>query len=476
MTDRSGRMDQNIVDSLVKISGEDWVDTDPARVMRYSLDSTCDSYRMVSPRPVEGSVVVKPEGAEEISRILRFANEQKIPVIARGAGTGLSAGAIPTEPSILIAMERMNRILEIDEENLIVTCEAAVTLGDLIEAMRRNEHLFFPLHPGDEGAQVGGMVAMNAGGVRAVRHGVMRNQVRGLEVVLPTGEIVKMGGLEGKLIKNNAGYDLLQLMIGSEGTLGIITKAALRLYPEPKITATLIISFNDRKDAFKTVPKILQRGVTPLALEFVGRAEITRSAEDLNRSWPAGGGTCYLLVILSETSEEDLFNAGEVIETTAVEHGATETLIAQTLAEQRDILEIRSHFLPAVQDELVDSPDLSVPRSRLAEYIDGLDRLEKKYHTSIPVSAHAGDGNLHLLIMKENGETPAYYNELKKEAYQLAVDLGGSITGEHGIGLLRRDMMPVMFSERELRIMWGIKKTFDPNNILNPGKMVIPFE
>jgi glycolate oxidase len=165
-----------------------------------------------------------------------------------------------------------------------------------------------------------------------------------------------------------------------------------------------------------------------------------------------------------------------VIETTAVEHGATETLIAQTLAEQRDILEIRSHFLPAVQDELVDSPDLSVPRSRLAEYIDGLDRLEKKYHTSIPVSAHAGDGNLHLLIMKENGETPAYYNELKKEAYQLAVDLGGSITGEHGIGLLRRDMMPVMFSERELRIMWGIKKTFDPNNILNPGKMVIPFE
>jgi glycolate oxidase len=465
-------MEDEVIKALVDIVGEDYLDTNEERVGSYSIDSTGDSYRMIAPQPVGGGVVAKPKDAQEIAKILLLANERKIPVIPRGAGTALSANSIPAKASILLSLERMNSILEIDEENMIISCEAAVSLAELLEKLQKHETLFFPLHPGDEGAHVGGMVAMNAGGVRAVRHGVMRNQVRGMEVVLPTGEIVMLGGKEGKLIKNNAGYDLLQLMIGSEGTLGVISKVMLKLYPEPKESATLIVSFEGRRDALASVPELLKRGVQPLAVEFFGRDQIVKAAEDLGRSWPAKLGSYYIMIILSEETEDDIFRAGEVIDEVSSRFNALDILIAQTAAEQRELLEIRSHYLPAVQEEIVDSPDITVPRSRLADFIEEVERLEKKYKASIPVSAHAGDGNLHLLIMKEEGKIPPYYKELKEEAYRIGVDMGGTISGEHGIGSLRLDLLPLMYSQRELSIMWAIKKAFDPNNILNPGKSV----
>jgi len=367
----------------------------------------------------------------------------------------------------------MNKILEIDEGNLMISCETAVTLGDLIEALKEKDNLYFPLHPGDEGAHVGGMVSMNAGGVRAVKHGIMRNQVQGMEVVLPTGEVVMYGGSKGKLIKNNAGYDLMQLLIGSEGTLGVITKVVLKLYPEPKASGTLIISYDDRHDAFKTVTKILQAGIIPMAIEYVEKREIEMAAEDVSMEWPAKSGNCYLMVILSEDNEDDLFEKGGMIDEICSEFNAKDMLIAQTLAEQRDILDIRSHILPAIQDGIVDSPDVTVPRGSLADYLDILEELEEKYNTKIPVIAHAGDGNLHTVIMKDNGEIPPYYNELKSELYLKAIELGGTITGEHGVGSLRLKNLPMMYSERELEIMWKIKEAFDPNNILNPGKSVL---
>jgi glycolate oxidase len=465
-------MDSIVIEELKNITGNKWVDTDPDRVLSYSLESTNDNYKLVAPEPVPGSVVVKPGDSEEISKILKYANQKQINVIARGAGTALSANTIPDQPSIIMSLERLNKILELDEENMLLKCEAAVSLGDINERLKINDHLYFPLHPGDEGAQVGGMVAMNAGGVRAVKHGIMRNQVIGMEVVLPTGEIVNYGGKEGKLLKNNAGYDLMQLMIGSEGTLGIITKASLKLYPEPKANGTLIVSFDNRRDAFAAVPAILKRGVMPMALEYVERDEIELAAEDIGKKWPAEKGNYFLMIMLNEAKEDDLFEIGAEIDQITSEYNALDMLIAQSISERKDILDIRSHILPAISAKIVDSPDITVPRSKLAEYLDILNGIEDKYNTSCPVVAHAGDGNLHVIILKENGEIPDYYNEIKKDIYQSAVDIGGTITGEHGVGSLRKDYLSMMYSERELEIMKQIKNVFDPNNILNAGKSI----
>jgi len=465
-------MDIKIIKNLVNLIGEKWVDTDRERVLSYSVESTNDNYKMVAPEPVEGSVVVKPADSEETAEILKYANQEKINVIARGAGTALSANSIPDQESIILSLERLNEIIELDEENMLLKCQAAVSLGDIIEELKDNDHLYFPLHPGDEGAQAGGMAAMNAGGVRAVKHGIMRNQILGMEVVLPTGEIVHYGGSEGKLLKNNAGYDLMQLMIGSEGTLGIITELSLKLYPEPAAKGTLIVSFDERKDAFGAVPAILKRGIIPMALEYVEKEEIEMAAEDISKTWPAQNGEYFLIIMLSEAKEDELFEIGAKIDEITAEFNAVDMLIAQSISERKEILDIRSHILPAISDKMVDSPDVTVPRGSLLKYLDRLNEIEKKYNTSCPVIAHAGDGNLHVLILKENGGKPSYFDEIKKDIYQSAVDIGGTITGEHGIGKLRQDYLSMMYSERELEIMRQIKKVFDPKNILNAGRSI----
>jgi glycolate oxidase len=228
-TSRQGVDDQagEVVGKLRAISGEDWVITDPAGVASYVKDET---EHAIAPMPCYDCVVVKPKDSQEISGILKYANDEKITVVARGGGTGCAGAVVPIKPSIIIALERLNKIVEVDDKNMMVECEAGVTLSDLEETFTHHDSLFFPVHPGDEGAQVGGMVVQNAGGVRAVRHGVMRNHIKGLEVVLPTGEIIRTGG---KLMKDNTGYDLTHLMIGSEGTLGIVTKVMLTYWTLP---------------------------------------------------------------------------------------------------------------------------------------------------------------------------------------------------------------------------------------------------
>ena len=466
-------MKEEIVNDLRELVGNDWVDTDLDRVMSYSKESTNDNYSLVAPKPANDSIIVKPQDAEEVSEIIKYANQEGISVVPKGGATALSGNSVPLEESIILSLERINDIEDVDEENMTITCGTAVTLGDLIEKLKENDHLYFPLHPGDEGAHIGGMVIMNAGGVRAVRHGIMRNQVRGMEVVLPTGEIINLGGKENKLVKNNAGYDLMHLMIGSEGTLGVITKATLKLYPEPNANGTMIISFEDRKDAFNAVPEILRRGIIPMAIEYVEKEQIEMAAEDIGKEWPAKKGKYYLMIILSEDTEDDLFEKGGIIDEIGTKNNSVDTIIAQTIAERKDILDIRSHILPAISDQIVDSPDATVPRGKLCDYLDVLNNLEEKYDTKLPVIAHAGDGNLHILILKEDGEIPEYFDDLKKEIYENAVELGGTITGEHGVGKLRLDYLPIMYSEKELDIMWKIKKAFDPNNILNPGKSVL---
>jgi len=441
-------------DRIRSIIGEDWVITEREYMEDYLRDETPEPVR---PSPAENLILTKPSSTKEVSEILKIANEMLIPVFPAGGRTGLVGGCIPTVDGIILSLERMNRIT-VNRENLTASAEAGATLGDLIRAAEEAD-LFFPLHPGDEGAQIGGLISTNAGGVRAVKYGVMRNYVRGIEAVLPTGEVLNLGG---PLIKNNTGYDLMHLIIGSEGTLCVITKATIRLYPKSRFSATLILPYESRADAIGTVPKILHSGIIPLAIEYVEIDELNRAAEHVGEEWPLQNGMAQLIIILS---------ACEIISSIAEESNAGEALIAETREEQERILKIRSNIYTALKPDMIDILDVAVPINRLCDLMDRIDSISEKYGVYLPVYGHAGDGNLHIHIMREDGETPAEIREIKNEIYSASISLGGVITGEHGIGKLRIEEFERFIPEKERELMMKIKRIFDPNGILNPGKI-----
>jgi len=453
------------VEELENIVGEDWVITKVEQKEEYFKDETAPP---VHPSPNYDSVLVKPANTKEISEIVKFANKNEIYVFVRGAGTGLVGGAVPTKEGIVISLERLKEI-ELDNDNLMITVGAGVTLGEMLEVLK-NEEVFFPPHPGDEGAQIGGLIATNAGGARAVKYGVMRNYVKGLEVVLPTGEILNLGG---KLLKDNTGFDFMDLITGSEGSLGIITKAILRLYPSFGETATIIIPYENHHDAIKTVPEIIKKlGDLPLAIEFMGKKEVELSAEHLGEEWPITEGEAYIMLIVTGYGEEELFKKLEAIQELTKEHNALEPLLADTRKEQDNILDIRSNIYTATEDNTVDILDVSVPPSEIANFLEMIKEFEEKYEIEIIAYGHAGDGNVHPQILLKNGEIPQNYEEVKKSLYQKAVEMGGTITAEHGIGETRITNLSSGISKVELGLMKKVKKIFDPNGILNPGKKV----
>lgn len=458
-------MDQRIVDDLVSIVGGDWVITEYEQIEGYLSDETP---KAVAPEPDAESVLVKPADTSEIKDLLKYSNQNDIPLIPRGAGTGLCGAAVPTQPSIILAMERLDEILEIDQENMMVTCQAGAPLESLFESLEGTD-LFFPPHPGDEGAQIGGLVVENAGGARAVKYGVMRNYVQGLKMVLPTGEQCRLGG---KILKNNTGYNLLQLIIGSEGTLGILTEVTLRLYPAPSTSATLIASFGNRRDAVQAVPKILRSGVTPLAIEYVDRTHIEKSADHLGEEWPAQSGTSDLILIITGADEEELYRTGESISEVCTENGVQDILMAERSKEQARILDIRSNLYSTYQPDMAEDLDIAVPPASLADFLEVLEKVSSEFGVDIPTWGHAGDGNLHLHVMNEEGSPPDRLEELKDRLYTEAIELGGVISGEHGIGKTRKGNLSLMYSDKELELMRGIKSVFDPNGILNPGAVV----
>lgn len=459
-------MEDRLIEELVSIAGEDWVIADLEKIEGYLYDETP---KPASPEATEDIVVVKPENSEEISKVMQVANEKEVPVIPRGAGTGLCGAAIPMESSIILSLERLSDIVDLDEDNLMVTCEAGVPLESLFEAVDETDHLFFPPHPGDEGAQVGGLVVENAGGARAVKYGVMRNYVKGMEVVSPTGELLQLGG---KVLKNNTGYDLMHLMMGSEGTLGIITEVTLRLYPEAKETATLLVPFEDRHSAMSAVPRVLQEGHVPLALEYVERELIEESAEHLGKSWPAEEGEAFLILIITGKDEEEIFDKSGTVVEVLEENGALEPLFAQRRKEQEAILDIRSNIYTALEEETTDILDVTVPPAEVGNLIDEIEELAEEYETKIPVYGHAADGNVHPHIINVDGEAPDYFEELKEEIYRIALDMGGVITGEHGVGETRLKNLATALSGDERQLMKGIKEVFDPKNVLNPNKAI----
>ncbi|MBS7605543.1 FAD-binding oxidoreductase [Candidatus Bathyarchaeota archaeon] len=444
---------------LRKMLGEEWVITERELIESYLSDETPEP---VKPKPAERLILVKPASTEEVSLTLKLANENKIPVFPVGGRTGLAGGCIPTIPGIVLSLERMNKI-EVDEENLMAVAEAGATLRDLIRAAE-GAGLFFPPHPGDESAQIGGLIATNAGGVRAVKYGVIRNYIKGLEVVLPSGEVLNVGG---KLLKNNVGYDLMQLIIGSEGTLCVITKAVIKLFPKSQCMVTLIVPFNSRSDALKSVPEILRSGVTPLAIEYVQLNEIKRAAEHLGERWPIEKGFAQLIIMLDGMRWEEVLSACEEVARVCQSYNAIDVLIADSQREQNRILRIRSNMYTAIKRELVDILDVTVPPARLGDLMNAVDEIAAKYGIYLPVYGHAGDGNLHVHIMRDAASMDIV-EKIRHEIYMAAIKLGGTITGEHGIGKIRVKSLNLLLNEKYIELMRFIKRVFDPNNILNP--------
>ena len=455
---------EEVINKLKSIVGDDWVVTSREMIERYLYDETPEALR---PMPSVDVVVVKPRTTGEVSKIVKLANEEKIPIFPRGGGTGLVGGAIPTRPGIILSLERMDGI-RIDKENLVAEVEAGVTLAKLLEEADR-AGLFFPPHPGDEGATVGGMIATNAGGARAVRTGVMRNYVLGIEVVLPNGDVVVLGS---KVIKNNTGYNLMHLIIGSEGTLGIITKAYIRLYPKYRASATMVTPFKDRLNAVKAAHEILKSGVIPLLLEYVEKDVIERSASYLGLKWPVEEGFAHLIVTVSESSEDLVYSELELINDVITKYTDLEPVVATRDDEQKEILKIRSEIYTSLKKDLIDILDMSLPIGKIYDFMEEVDKLERKYNTWIPVIGHIGDGNLHAHIMKTKGWTKELYERLEDELYEITMRLGGVISGEHGIGVTRMKYFMKYADRKYLELLRMFKKVLDPNNILNPGKVV----
>ncbi len=455
------------VDKLEAIVGKSWVIMEKERMVDYLTDETAIEVR---PQPASKLVLAKPASSQEVSRILKLAKREKIPVFPRGGGTGLCGGAIPTENGIILSLERMNKI-DVDKDNLMAIAEAGVTLRELIERVEQ-EDLFFPPHPGDESAQVGGLVACNAGGSRAVKYGVMRSYVKGIEAVLPTGECLSIGG---ELLKNNTGYDLMHLIIGSEGTLAVITKVILRLFPPVVASATMIIPYNNRHDAINTVPKILQSGVIPLSIEYMDHSPVEISAEHLNMEWPSKIGIAYLMIVVEGKSKEEVYSQCERISEVCKRYNGLEAIIGETKKEQDRVLKIRSNIYLALKRQIADTLDVAVPPANMGKLMDAIDRIAERFGTVIPMYGHAGDGNLHPHLMKDLVEQGReILKEAKREIYKETIKLGGVMTAEHGLGRIRISDLDICLSQKEIELMKGIKKVFDPNDILNPGCAIKP--
>lgn len=465
--DKFGRVTAETLAKLRDIVGEENVVTEKDKLIDYSHDEMAKD-TAISHYP---DVVVKPGSTEEVSEIMSVANDAGTPVTPRGAGTGLSGGAVPVLGGIVLSLERLNRILQVDEENLMMVVEAGVSFMDVYGALEKTD-LFFPPHPGDESAQIGGAVACNAGGARCVKYGVMRNYVTGAKVVLSNGDILKLGG---KLLKNNTGYNLLQLLVGSEGTLAVFTEITLRLLPKPQETMVLLIPYRSTGEAIATVPRVLRSGTIPLGVEFLDRSSIEPTERLLGKKWPAKDGEAFLLLILVGEKKEELYPVCEKIAAIAQEGGALDVLVAGTKREQDVIMDIRSNVYEGLKPETLEIMDIAVPPSSIPMFVDKVKETSEKYGVKLPTYGHAADGNVHVNIMKSglrDEEWRERYPRVRETLFQAGEALGGVITAEHGVGANKIGDLSHTLTEKEIVLMKEIKKVFDPKGTLNPGKVL----
>jgi glycolate oxidase len=421
--------------------------------------------------------VVQPLTTEEVAAVMKICNENRIPVTPRGAGTGLVGGAVPIYGGIVLDTTKMNQIIGYDLENLSVTVQPGILFKDLADDCTR-QGLLYPPDPGEKLACVGGNVSTNAGGMRAVKYGTTRDYVRAMTVVLPTGEITHFGS---NVSKTSSGYSLIDLMIGSEGTLGVITELTLKIVPAPKKVASLIIPFEDLETAISTVPKIKMANLNPQALEFMEREIVLSSERYVGKSvfpqkidgMEAGA---YLLVTFEAKDEDELNDLIDEASELVLETGAIDVLIADTPSKIKDAWAARSSFLEAIMAEttLLDECDVVVPITRITEFLCYANEAAAECNLTIRSFGHAGDGNLHIYECSNDLTEEEFKKRVDaffEKIYAKATEVGGQVSGEHGIGSGKIKYLTESLGETNMELMRGIKKVFDPNLILNPGKV-----
>ena len=455
------------IELFKKIVGDAFVFADEESLNNYAHDETENLHFLPD-------IVIKPRTTKEISEIMLICNEHKIPVTPRGAGTGLSGGALPHLGGVLLSMERMNSILEIDERNLQVTTEPGVITEVLQDAVKE-KGLFYPPDPSSRGSCfIGGNIAENSGGPKAVKYGVVKDYVLNLELVLPTGEIIWTGA---NVLKNSTGYNLTQLIVGSEGTLGIVTKIVLKLLPFPKYDLLMLVPFNSLEKAGEAVSAIFRAGFTPSAMELVeiNALKIVSKFVDSAVVPVTDEMEAHLIIEVDGNHQETLMSEMEAIAKLLEQFDCGDIFFADDAQQKAELWKLRRRVAEAVKiDGYTIEEDTVVPRAELPALIRGVKALGKQYNFEVVCYGHAGDGNLHIRIKKPGSiyslNNPDVIPALKA-LFELVKKLGGTISGEHGIGLIQKEYMDIVFEEANLQLMRGIKKVFDPNNILNSGKI-----
>jgi glycolate oxidase len=453
-----------VLEKLQRIVGAENVLIEPEKVEPYGADAVKEKF------PPEA--VVFPESTEEMCEILKLANEYLFPVTARGGGVGYTGGAVPVEGGIVIGTDRMKKIIEISVDDLYVVCQPGLTTYELQQAVEKYGLLFPPDPASYKDSYIGGNIAENAGGMRTPKYGVTKHSVLGLEVVTATGEVIRTGG---KTVKNVVGFDLTGLMCGSEGMLGIITEATLKLLPMPETTSTVRTNFRSMEEACKVLTKFTPEGLLPMAMEVIDKYCIAAVEENFAFGLSKDAGAILLVAV--DGSREQVEKDAQTIERIIKENGGFDILRAKSKEEEDKLWDVRRAISPSLMKygNLKINEDVVVPRSRVPELVARIEEIGRKYDTFVANFGHAGDGNIHVnfLCDRHNPDSVARARQCVRETFQLSVDLGGSISGEHGIGYVKAAYLDMAIDAPTLEIMKGIKKVFDPNGILNPGKMFV---
>ncbi len=460
-------MENKHLEALSNIVGNENIKSDKAHMIAYSYDATRTRF--------EPDAVLFPRNKHDISAILKYCNTHNIIVVPRGAGSGFTGGALPASGGIILSLERhMNKLLEIDMQNMVAVVQPGLVNMDLQKAAEA-VGLFYPPDPAsEEYSTLGGNVSENAGGMRAAKYGITKDYVMALEAVLPNGEIIKAGK---KTIKDVAGYNIAGILIASEGTLAVITEITLKLIPKPKHKKTYMGIFPDVTSAMNAVFKSLASGANPVAMEFLDNLVIQALKQKLNVNLPENAGGILVGDVDGSLMDEVDFQL-EVLEKSFKENGAVDFIVAKDEDEGKKLWYARRNASPAVTiygtKKL--NEDISVPRSKLPEALEGIYAIGDKYGFKVPCFGHAGDGNIHVNVMvkdKNNEKEMEDGHKAIEEIFQFVVDIGGTLSGEHGIGTSKAPFMHIAFSEAEMELFRSIKKAFDPNNILNPFKMAL---
>ena len=457
-------IDAKHIEALKAIVGEDNVYSDKAHLIAYSYDATRTRY--------EPDAVVFPRDEKDISEILKYCNKHKIIITPRGAGSGFTGGAVPNSGGVVLAFEKyMNKILEIDMENMVAVVQPAVLNMDLQKAVEE-VGLFYPPDPASqEYSTIGGNVAENAGGMRAAKYGITKDFVMALKAVLPNGEIIRAGK---RTIKDVAGYNIAGILVASEGTLAVITEITLKLLPRPKLKKTAMGVFKSVEDAMNAVFRTMASGVTPVAMEFLDNLTIRAVETKYNKGLPIQAGAILITDVDGDLPEVLNYQLS-IIETVFKNNGAIDFKIAKDEVEAQNIWFARRNASQAISiyGSKKINEDVTVPRSKLPITLKKFQEIAKKYKINIPCFGHSGDGNIHTNVMVDgsNPEQVEIGYKAIEEIFKVTIEMGGTLSGEHGIGLSKAPFMKLAFSEAELDLFRRIKKAFDPNNILNPFKI-----